>query len=445
MANNESYKDNIIVLHDEEGNDVEYHYLEEVFYKNKTYIVLVPEDEIATPGGHVVIVEYITDGPEEGMIYSVEDDEVLTAVFDVFKEDYSDIFTFKEQLVLTFLHNNMRQVSIFYSESLYMNYYSSDYFSKLWNITLDYTAKNYDLSYLTAMHEKIRTEGANTIIVGSSHAMNGVIESLMPGGNKNNIGFSISSQDLYYDFCHIKKCVECSPRPIQNCIINIGYYMMYQDISKGTTMNYLIPSVYVPLFGRDAVHHYDSTLEYNPIENIQFDRSQFPEQIIVPFCQFWAKEALKEQSSFYGKLLTREDNNILGLKKISWNTLTNSEKENAAIARTNDHNRLFKHKESFIENCSIIQEIVTYLNANKIRPIFLIMPFTKYYNAYIKPSYKKDIFSVLDALPFPVDFFDMNDLDGIFTDEDFLDTDHLNLHGAEKATIILSGYLNQLS
>ena len=78
-----------------------------------------------------------------------------------------------------------------------MNYYSSDYFNKLWNITLDYTAKNYDLSYLTAMHEKISTEGANTIIVGSSHAMNGVIESLMPGGNKNNIGFSISSQDLY--------------------------------------------------------------------------------------------------------------------------------------------------------------------------------------------------------------------------------------------------------
>ena len=48
-------------------------------------------------GGHVVIVEYITDGPEEGMIYSVEDDEVLTAVFDVFKEDYKDVFTFSEE------------------------------------------------------------------------------------------------------------------------------------------------------------------------------------------------------------------------------------------------------------------------------------------------------------------------------------------------------------
>ena len=43
-----------------------------------------------------------------------------------------------------------------------MNYYSSDYFNKLCNIALDYTSKNYDLSYLTAMHEKISTEGANT-------------------------------------------------------------------------------------------------------------------------------------------------------------------------------------------------------------------------------------------------------------------------------------------
>ena len=31
------------------------------------------------------------------MIYSVEDDEVLTAVFDVFKEDYKDVFTFSEE------------------------------------------------------------------------------------------------------------------------------------------------------------------------------------------------------------------------------------------------------------------------------------------------------------------------------------------------------------
>ncbi|MFN2926031.1 DUF1292 domain-containing protein [Lachnospiraceae bacterium YH-ros2228] len=94
MSTNDAYKDSMIVLKDESGNDVEYHYLEEVFYQSRTYIVLVPEAELTAPGGHVVIAEYITEGEEEGMLYSVEDEDILQAVFDVFKEDYKDVFRF---------------------------------------------------------------------------------------------------------------------------------------------------------------------------------------------------------------------------------------------------------------------------------------------------------------------------------------------------------------
>ena len=40
-------------------------------------------------------------------------------------------------------------------------------------------------------------------------------------------------------------------------------------------------------------------------------------------------------------------------------------------------------------------------------------------------------------------FVDMNDME-YFSDEDFLDSDHLNRKGAIKATVLLDGVLNHL-
>ena len=39
----------------------------------------------------------------------------------------------------------------------------------------------------------------------------------------------------------------------------------------------------------------------------------------------------------------------------------------------------------------------------------------------------------LEQLPYQIDFLDMNELN-IFEEEDFIDADHLNCHGALKAT-----------
>ena len=51
------------------------------------------------------------------------------------------------------------------------------------------------------MHEKNRITGADTIIVGSSHAMNGIIEEKLT----NTWFFCISSQDILYDLAQIKE------------------------------------------------------------------------------------------------------------------------------------------------------------------------------------------------------------------------------------------------
>ena len=317
-----------------------------------------------------------------------------------------------------------------------MKYFCAEYFEKLWNIGCQYILNNYDYCYLAAMHEKNRIIGAKTIITGSSHAMNGIVESGLEG---EVINFSISSQDLYYDFQHIKKAVEEGRQKIEICVINIGYYMMYQDLSYSKVMHYIIPAVYYPLFGDS--HHYQIKEEFDMMKNIEFDRNMFAEKWIREFVDDWAKGVFMDEPTFYGSLKTRENHNILGLKKVIWNTLSEAEKISVAIERTDYHNKLKAHKHTRQENGILVREMVEYLFQHNIVPVFVFFPFTRYYNAYIDKEYKTDIRMVLEDLPYPVEFLDMNDYQEMFDDSDYLDSDHLNLQGALKATSLLNNFL----
>ena len=321
-----------------------------------------------------------------------------------------------------------------------MKYLSNEYFERLKDIAYEYIMRNYDYCYLTAMHEKNRMIGAKTIIAGSSHAMNGIVESGIEGGV---INFSISSQDIYFDFQHIKKAVEEGRQKIEICVINIGYYMMYQDLSYSKVMSYLIPTVYYPLFGKS--HHYQIEEEFDMMQKIDFDREMFADKWIREFVDDWAKRVFMEASTYYGEgLKTRENNNILGLKKVIWNTLSDDEKRDVAIQRTDDHNSLKAHEHSRQENAILVGEMVEYLFQHDIVPVFVIFPFTKYYTTYIDQEYKADIKMILEDLPYPVEFLDMNDYQEMFDDSDYLDSDHLNLQGALKATGLLNDFLKNI-
>ena len=318
-----------------------------------------------------------------------------------------------------------------------MKYFSAEYFEKIKSIAVDYAMNNYDYCYLAAMHEKNRTVGTKTIIAGSSHAMNGIVES---GIEEGVINFSISSQDIYFDFQHIKKAVEEGRQKIEVCIINIGYYMMYWDLSYSKVMSYLVPTVYYPLFGTS--HHYQIAEEFDMMKDIEFDGEMFADKWIRELADHWAKGMFMEKSTYYGEgLKTRENNNIMGLRKVIWNTLSEDEKRNVAIERTNDHNSLNTYEHTRQENTVLVREMVEYLIQHDIIPVFVIFPFTKYYNAYIDQKYKADIRMVLEDLPYPVEFLDMNDYQEMFDDSDYLDSDHLNLQGALKATSLLNDFL----
>ena len=82
----------VVVLEDEDGNEVEFELGDKVVYEGKEYVVLLPLDE---DDSGIVILEYQEGGDEEGDLYlDVEDESVLNAVFDMFKEKYADEFDF---------------------------------------------------------------------------------------------------------------------------------------------------------------------------------------------------------------------------------------------------------------------------------------------------------------------------------------------------------------
>ena len=84
---------NILTLTDENGQDVEFEYLDCIEYGGKEYLVLMPADELAT---EIVILEVEPVDEENENYLSVQDDAILNAVYGIFKEKYKDVLTFEE-------------------------------------------------------------------------------------------------------------------------------------------------------------------------------------------------------------------------------------------------------------------------------------------------------------------------------------------------------------
>lgn len=86
---------NIIVLNDEDGNEVEFEFLDLIEYKGDEYAVLLPMDD---DDGQVVILQFEAGDPDSDneSFGSVDDPVTLQAVFEIFKEKFKDQFDFED-------------------------------------------------------------------------------------------------------------------------------------------------------------------------------------------------------------------------------------------------------------------------------------------------------------------------------------------------------------
>lgn len=94
MSENFEELDNIIVLNDDEGNEIEFEFLDLVEYNSNEYVVLLPADDDAD---EVVILQVEDAGEDTESYTSVDDEETLTAVFEIFKDKFKDEFNFTDE------------------------------------------------------------------------------------------------------------------------------------------------------------------------------------------------------------------------------------------------------------------------------------------------------------------------------------------------------------
>ena len=96
MLNNEDmiqeFEPEIVTLVDDEGNEVEFELLDVVDYEGEEYVILIENNEEAQD---VVILKIESVDDETENYAGIDDEELLSNVFETFKEKYKDEFDFE--------------------------------------------------------------------------------------------------------------------------------------------------------------------------------------------------------------------------------------------------------------------------------------------------------------------------------------------------------------
>ncbi len=81
----------ILTLTDENGEDTDFEYLDCIEYGGKEYLVLMPENS-----NEIVILEVQPVDEENENYLAVESEDILDAVYGIFKERYKDVLQFED-------------------------------------------------------------------------------------------------------------------------------------------------------------------------------------------------------------------------------------------------------------------------------------------------------------------------------------------------------------
>ena len=81
----------ILTLTDENGVDTDFEYLDCIEYEGKEYLILMPEDS-----NEIVILEVQPVDEENENYIAVESEEILEAVYGIFKDRYKDVLQFED-------------------------------------------------------------------------------------------------------------------------------------------------------------------------------------------------------------------------------------------------------------------------------------------------------------------------------------------------------------
>ncbi len=84
-------EESILTLTDENGEEINFEYLDCIEYNGTEYLVLMPEDS-----NEIVILEVQPVDEENENYVAVESEDTLDAVYQIFKDRYKDVLEFED-------------------------------------------------------------------------------------------------------------------------------------------------------------------------------------------------------------------------------------------------------------------------------------------------------------------------------------------------------------
>lgn len=261
-----------------------------------------------------------------------------------------------------------------------------------------------------------------TLILGNSHALNGINPAYMDG-HAYNLAFA--GQTLKYDWELLQYYGDRLVH-LRNIIIPISYFSLYNNLESNSTNKFRL-KYYKINFG--------ILREENILYNLEMVSVKFPKNISTIQQHLWGISPDKDSS---GK---RE-------AYMGWSTrnYTVDDIEKEGKEKVAKHERYIRPGE-LASNIQYLSNIISFAEQHQCNLYFITTPHYASYYRNIGTGYftgARHIMDSITSLPYsiPVRYIDLME-DSRFTKSDFVNSDHLSVSGAARLSSILNGLLRE--
>ena len=93
----DSFGNDFVVLTDEDGKEMEFEHLDTLEYEGETYMAFIPAEQSVEESCELVILKLAgEEGSDEEVLLSIEDEDELETVFQLFTERLEDYYEAEE-------------------------------------------------------------------------------------------------------------------------------------------------------------------------------------------------------------------------------------------------------------------------------------------------------------------------------------------------------------
>ena len=227
--------------------------------------------------------------------------------------------------------------------------------------------------------------------------------------NHKLIDFSAGEQDLYYDYKIAEKILS-EKNDFKYALIGLAPYSFNYDQSVGYDCHYNLLQYFIAF--QDLHNFHMSAEDYKNL----FNEKYLSQKISV-------EDFNKLEESVENISMPFEHNALVREYVDRWN------------------NRNFPGTRA--ENIKILDDYLTLCEKNNVRPIMFLFPCSSGFKKHFSNERLGEFHKIInDALQkhMTAKFFDGWKIQG-FSDENFYDAEHFNLHGAENFSVILNEFI----